>query len=299
MKKEIDKRENLRVVTSNSLVSAGDLSKLSLNARKLFYLAIAQCKMGDTAFYEYETTPAELAEMWEIDRSNVYREAENICMELMKIVLTVHTGERDFDMYHPFRSCKYQDDSKLVFQIDSKMSDLLLGLKRDFSKPMLWDFMRMRSPYSMAIWHLMQREMKSFKPMMSAPIQFDLSLEELRRVTGCENKLKQIGEFKVRVLDKAIREIRQNCLVKIRYDNLKTGRTITGFRFTAESFWGTMDESKLTLRRRQLIRKHNLKEKQKAGTITAEEKEELYELLLETEQLTIEDIVNGYTTEDI
>lgn len=292
MEKKIDKRENLKVVTSNSLVSAGDLSRLSLNARKLFYLAISQCKMGDTQFFEYEVTPVELAEMWDTDRSNVYREAENICLELMKTVLTVRTGEKSFEMYHPFYTCKYQDDSKLVFQIDSKMSGLLLGLKRDFSKPMLWDFMRMRSPYSMAIWHVMQREMKSFKPMMSAPIQFDLTLEELRLVTGCENKLKKLSEFRRFVLDKAIREIRKNCLVKIRYDNLKKGRTVVGFRFTAESIWGTMDESQLTLRRRQRLRKHDLMEKRKAGTITREEIEELLDLTMELEQMTLEDIEN-------
>lgn len=295
-RKEIDKRESLRVITSNSLVEAGDLSKLSLNARKLFYIAIAQCKKDDTEFYEYETTPAELAEMWRVDRSNVYREAESICMELMKIVLTVRTGEKSFEMYHPFCTCKYRDDAKLVFKIDSQMSDLLLGLKRDFSKPLLWDFMKMRSPYSIAIWHLMQKEMKAFKPMAGSPVQFDLTLEELRKVTGCEDKLKSISEFKRFVLDKAIREIRKNCWIAIKYDNIKRGRTVTGFRFTARSHWD-LDLNEQTLRTRQYVRKHDLMEKRKAGTITADEIEELLDLTMELEQITLEDIENGYLEE--
>lgn len=295
--REIDKRESLRVVTSNSLVEAGDLSKLSLSARKLFYVAISQCKKDDAEFYEYETTPGELAEMWGVDRSNVYREAREICKELMQIVFTIPAGKRDYDMYHLFETCKYRDDAKVVFKINAQMSGILLGLKGDFSKPLLWDFMKMRSAYSMAVWHLMQREMKSFKPLMSAPIQFDLSLEELRRVTGCENKLKQISEFKNRVLDQAIREIRKNCLVRVRYENIKRGRTVTGFRFTAESYWGTMNENDLSLRNRQHLRRHDLVMKRKAGTITAEEIEELLDLTMELEQTTIEDVQNGYLEE--
>lgn len=292
--RKIDKRDSLKVVTSNELIDAGDLSKLSLNARKMFYVAVAQCRREDREFYEYETTPAELADLWKVDRSNVYREARGICKELMQIVLTIQKGEKSFSMYHLFKSCDYDDDSRIVFKISPEMSGLLLGLKKDFSQPLLWDFMKMRSPYSIAIWHLMQREMRSFKPMMAAPIQFDLTLAELRKVTGCEDKLKQTGEFKARVLDKAIAEIRKNCFCSISYTNIKRGRSITGFRFTAESYWGTMDESSLSYRRRQQLRRHDLAMKRKAGTITAEETEELLDLTEELEQITLEDLENGY-----
>lgn len=292
--KKIDKRDKLKVVTSNELIDAGDLSKLSLNARKLFYVAVAQCKREDREFYEYETTPGELAELWGLDRSNVYREAGNICRELMQIVLTLHRGQKAFTMYHLFEVCDYDDDSRVVFKISSGMSDLLLGLKGSFTQPLLWDFMKMRSPYSMAIWHLMQREMKSFKPMMAAPIQFDLTLEELRRVTGTEKKFNQVGQFKQYVLDKAIKEIRKNCFCRVSYTNIKRGRAVTGFRFTAESYWGTMDETGLSYRMRQQLRRHDLVMKRKAGTITAEETEELLDLTEELEQITIEDVENGY-----
>ena len=46
--KKIDKRESLRIVTDNGLIDAQDLSSLSLNARKLFYVAVSQCKQNDT-----------------------------------------------------------------------------------------------------------------------------------------------------------------------------------------------------------------------------------------------------------
>ena len=204
--KKIDTRESLHTVTDNGLIDAQELPSLSLNARKLFYVAISQCKQTDEAFYEYETTPAELAEMWGIDRSNVYREADKITTELMKIVITLRTGKKSFQKRHLFEKCAYDDDAKLTFKLHNEMTDLLLGLKKDFSKPLVWDFMRMRSPYSMAVWHLFQKKMQSTKPLIHQVIQFEASLEELRAVTGTEKKLRQVGQFKERVLDKGIEE---------------------------------------------------------------------------------------------
>lgn len=292
--KKIDKRENVRVVTDNSIIDAGDLSALSGNARKLLYIAISQCRKDDTEFYEYETTPRELAEMWGIDRSNVYRTADAITTELMKMIISVRPSAKSFKKRHLFETCDYDDNKTLKFKLHKEMSDLLLGIKRDYSQPMMWDFMKMRSSYSMAIWHLMQKEMKSFKPMMRSPIEFDLTLEELRRVTGCENKLKQIGQFKERVLDKAIEEIRRNCMVSISYTNVKRGRTITGFRFTAENVLGTMNIENISVRGQKYIRMGQLRQKEADNTITQKEYDELHSLILELEQMTLEDIANDW-----
>lgn len=291
--KKLDKREELRVVTENNLIKAEDLPKLSLNARKLFYIAISQCKKNDTEFYEYETTPTELAEMWGVDNSNVYREADKITTELMKIVITLPNGERGFKKRHLFEKCDYDDDAVLTFKLHSEMTDLLLGIKRDFSKPLVWDFMKMRSPYSMAIWHFFQKEMKSFKPMMNSPIEFEVTLAELRRVTGCENKLKQIGQFKERVLDKALIEIKRNCWTDITYTNVKRGRTVTGFRFTAKSIFD-VDVENMPYRMQKKMRKADLVRRESEGIITAEEKEELQELRDDLSQISIEDIANTY-----
>lgn len=295
--KKIDKRESLTVVTDNGLIDAQDLPKLSLNARKLFYVAVSQCKRNDKEFYEYETTPAELAEMWGISRQEVYQVAEKICKELMQIVITIRTGKKAFKMRHLFEKCNYDDDAKLTFKLHNEMTDLLLGLKKDFSKPLVWDFMKMRSPYSMALWHLFQKEMKSFKPMMTQRIEFDISLEELRAVTGTENKLKQVGEFKKRVLDKALKEIKRNCWVNITYDNIKRGRTITGFRFTAESVWGYMNVDDMPFRMQKRMRKADLIRKRASVGLDPDEQEELLDLMADLDQLTLEDVVNDYPIE--
>ena len=79
--------------------------------------------------------------------------------------------------------------------------------------------------------------MKSQKPYADHIIEFDLSLEELREITGTEKKLKKLSDFKIRVLDKALKEIDENCNVVIKYENVKQGRKVIGFHFIAKSKW--------------------------------------------------------------
>lgn len=284
--KNIEKGKNIKVVTANSLISAPDIAALSLNARKLLYIAMAQCKYQDSEFFDYQTTPTELAELWGIDRSNIYRVCDEITTELMKIVIKI--GDKSYDKIHIFAKCHY-DDAKVTFKLHKDMTEQLLGLKKDFSKPLLWDFMRMKSRYSIAVWHLMQREMHSFKPMLSSPIEFELTLDELRAVTGTQNKFKQISEFKARVLDRALDEIRDNCWTDITYDNIKTGRVVTGFRFTAKNIMGVINAEDLSLRQRKQARKALLIKKKADGTLSPREYNELQNLIEELSQMTMED----------
>lgn len=253
--KKIDKRESIRVVTSNQFIVAKGLNEVSLKARKLLYIAIAQCKLADKEFYEFSISALEFAELMNILPSHVYEEINAITDELLKTFISIiPKGQKKFVKYPLFALCSY-DNGEIKFELNKKMTDFLLELKGSFTKPLLHDFLKMRSPYSMAIWHLMQREMKSRKPYSDKFFEFNLTLEELRQVTGTENKLKQISEFKNKVLDKALREIKENCSVSITYENIKTGRTVTGFHFIAKSPY-YMDMSDLSLETQERLWKN-------------------------------------------
>lgn len=235
-KRELDTRESIRVVTSNEFVLARGLSSMSLKARKLLYLAISQCRKTDKNFYEYRISIPEFADLMEIAPSNLYADAYTITKELAGATISVlEEGHEKFTHYPLTSICEYDENSCLRIELNPRMTDFLLDLRGSFTKPLLEDFMKMGSPYSMAIWHLMQRDMHSRKPGVTDVIEFDLSLEELRDVTGTLDKLPQLVHFKERVLDKALREIRDNCGVDITYTNIKTGRTVTGFHFIAKS----------------------------------------------------------------
>lgn len=253
-KRELNTKENVRTVTSNQFITACGLEGISLKARKLLYIAISQCQKKDTEFYEYSITIKEFADLMGIASTNVYQEAKKIAMELMKgYISIVPEGTKDFEMYSLFDFCKYKDGEGLTFRLNSDMTDFLLNLTGNFSQPLLHDFLKMRSPYSMAVWHLMQREMKSKQLGITATTGFDLTLRELRQVTGTEDKFKSISHFKQKVLDKAIREIFDCAGVKITYQNIKIGRSVTGFRFFAEGV-GHIDLSRIPMAEQERIK---------------------------------------------
>lgn len=230
----VDKRVSIKVVSANDFITAKELSALPLNSRKLLYLAISQCKKSDKEFYEYAISAKDFAEMMGIDESNIYRDGRKITGRLMGLSLDCDLYGQGYEQYGLFSKCTYKKKDGIIrFKLNPDMTNFFLNLKKGFSQPLLEDFVHMNSPYSMAIWHLMQREMHSKKPSITQTLEFDLTLAELRSVTGTESKLRQIGQFKERVLDKAIREIRDNCGVVVTYTNIKDSRTIVGFHFTA------------------------------------------------------------------
>ena len=285
--KKIDTRESVKTVTSNSFITAKGLEKLSLKARKMLYVAISQCRQNDKNFYTYEISVKDFAELMNITPEAVYSEADKITDELLSGVLRViPEGKKYFKKYSLFSMCEYEHDGVLRFKLNPDMTAFLLELKGDFSQPLLEDFMKMNSPYSMANWHLMQREMHSHKPDLTNVIQFDLSLEELREVTGTQDKLKQLGEFKKRVFDKALREIDENCGVKITYENIKKGRTVVGFRCSAVSVFH-IDESKIPQKVKDRARLGVLKIQSKQRELTPEEQEEYDLLVANSEQMEL------------
>lgn len=240
---DIDVRDVVRTVTSNSLITASGIEKLSLKARKMLYIAISQCRKSDKEFYTYEITVKDFSRLMDVAESNVYQEADRITDELMAgFIQYREPKQKYFKKYQLFATCEYNHRGSIIFELNDQMAAFLLNLKKDFSQPLLLDFMKMRSPYSMAIWHLIQREMKSRKPGISQEIKFFLDLEELRAVTGTQNKLKQVGQFKERVFDKALREIYENCGVSIEYENAKRGRKIVGFQCNARSTFFVPEE---------------------------------------------------------
>lgn len=222
-----------------------------------------------------------------IATESVYAEADKITDELMSGVLRViPEGKKYFKKYSLFSMCEYEHDGVLRFKINQDMTAFLLELKGDFSQPLLEDFLKMKSPYSMAIWHLMQREMHSHKPSITNVIQFDLSLEELREVTGTQDKLKQLGQFKERCFDKALREIDENCGVKITYENIKKGRTVVGFRCFAVSVYH-IDENKIPQNVKDRARLGVLRIQSKQRELTLEEREEYDALVENSEQMEL------------
>ena len=62
-------------------------------------------------------------------------------------------------------------------------------------------------------------------------IIFKYEISTLREILNCENKYKQIKEFKEKVIEKAVQEINNNTDLFVIAEYVKTGRKITDIQF--------------------------------------------------------------------
>lgn len=224
-------RADMRVTTDNNFIVAAGAGDFDLNEKKLLYLAITQCQMKDEQFYYYSIPAADFAAMLGVDKVEMYRQARDMTFKLAHAALEIADKDSpNGTAYALFSICEYKD-GVIYFQINNEMSKFLLGLKRNFTSMLFRDVIPMRSTYAISIWHLMRSKLQKDGVFFGQQKEFDISIDELRAITGNQNKNRQICHFKSRVLDVAIKEIEKNDLAKIDYVDLKRGRSIYAIHF--------------------------------------------------------------------
>ena len=141
--------------------------------------------------------------------------------------------------------------SSIEIEIDHNAADFFLQLDKNFSKPLLCDFNKMKSVNSILIWHLIQIKTRSKKPV-NKKLQVELSDIELRKITGNLEQYPRNYDFKKFVIDKAIKDIQKCCFTKIECKSIKSGKYITGYKFTLSNAF-TIPEEKLSTRAKKAI----------------------------------------------
>ena len=83
-KQESNTRSDIRVVTLNNLLQASGLEKMSLRARKLLYIALAQSWMNNRQLFEYTISAKEFASLTGMQANHIYEEADKLTDELKR-----------------------------------------------------------------------------------------------------------------------------------------------------------------------------------------------------------------------
>lgn len=237
--REVDTRDCIRVVTSNDFLKIQGLADLSLNALKLLYFAISQCKKDDDIFYSCIIKEKELAKCWGITKQTLYDASENITKELSNFVIR----KNDLNQYNYIRKFNVPMFGIVVDDFDSKgnkiiqialnpfANELFLHLDKNFSRPLLCDFNKMKSVNSILIWHLIQVKLNSIKPGGNKIVNTRLSVNELRILTNNITTYPDLKEFKKKVINQAIKDIKRSCNIDVVCKSIKDGRNTIGYEF--------------------------------------------------------------------
>lgn len=227
---------------------------MSANAMKLLLIAIAQCKnLSDDHFFTYSIKVTELASMLGISRESFYNKEkgfdnskvlkiDTITNQVMNAKLYVNylvdPNNPVMDKYNIFSRCRYYPRSGVViFKLNPDITDFILNIKGEhnsFFSARLKDYLQMKSPYSILIWTFIRSKIKH-DPGITQVCVINISLEVLRLMTNTRNKFLKPGDFKINVLNQAVKEINKYCGVVVSYNDMKKSRKIIGFELKVVS----------------------------------------------------------------
>ena len=216
------------VVQSNDFVNGRQ--NLSLNAAKLVRSAIMQIKPDSAELEPYQVTTPELAELFGVDKSNLYKTLENVTSEIMGKYIKISDNSGKWVKFHWVECCSY--DGKVVkIQLYKKLKPYLLALKERYTQYELQYILAMKSVYAIRLYEILQSKIIGEVPRPKGA-DVKLTVEEIREKLGIEdNKYKQVGGIKSKVLDVAINEINRVSLYRVTYKDIKKGRFVVGFKF--------------------------------------------------------------------
>ena len=232
-----------KVVVRNDFIEAIHPEKMDLKTMKLFRLVISQCRKVDKELYAYEFKITDLAKIIGVDSSNYYKDAQNMCINMMQMILKYGGGDlkQSWKLKHIFESCQYDSrDGIITIELHEDMSELLLRLDKKFTKIPISDVLMMKSKYAIRLYELICEKMMDEQPHADVSVCIQLTLDEIRKATGTENKkaYEKISNLKNNILIPAINDIEASTRKKdqeqftgwkILVRDLKRGRRVTGF----------------------------------------------------------------------
>lgn len=218
------------VVKTNQLNSA--LQNLSLPEIRIVQLAIVDARETNTGL----TTDKPLridairyAEIFETTRQNAYMRMKDAEETLFNRRFSYVDERGKVVKSRWIQQVRYLDDEgaiELVFTVAVVNGiSRIDGAEDFFTSYLLEQTAHMDSIYSVRLYELLVQ----WKTAKNTPM---FELEKFRDQLGVDvHEYKRMGNFKLRVLDLAVKEINEKSDIKVSYEQVKKGRVIIGFKF--------------------------------------------------------------------
>ena len=126
-------------------------------------------------------------------------------------------------------------NGKIEIAFDPRLKPYLLQLKREFTSYKLKHVLELKSSYSIRIYEILKKWQTIGK--------IEIQLEDLRKMLGVTDKYLEYHNFKKRVLNKAKTEINEKTDLSFDFEEVKTGRMVTGIKFFINTILKLPDSS--------------------------------------------------------
>lgn len=216
------------VVKDNALIDA--CFDLSLAEYRILLLAMVVAREQDplSVFTPIEITGLDYAQQFDLDRSTAYESLSEASKTLLKRTYSykdTYRGKEAISDVHWLTQATYVPSTGVVvLYFTHQTISLISRLEEHFTKYHIDQVSKFKSKYSIRLYEIVIKWLDNKKTQKYA-------LDEFREKMGISNEYKQMSDFKINVLDKALKEINEHSDINLKYEQFKKGRVITDFQF--------------------------------------------------------------------
>lgn len=205
-----------------ALVRESEAATFSVWERRLIALVASKISWDDVDFKDYEIKVEELLGK-DYGGKNL-DELERVVKRAMRRQLQIRSGN-DWIIYTLFTKCSFNSGSgtlKVCFHPDLKPH--YLQLRQSYVQYELATFLALPSVYSQGLFEML-------KSWANLP-EVTISLEELHEILATPQSMrKDFAQFRMRVLEKAKKDIEKHANFHFLWEPVKQGRSVTAIRF--------------------------------------------------------------------
>ena len=222
MKKEL-------IVKDNALINAS--YSLELTEQRIILLAILKARENKTPHnQELIVTAQSYITAFNVHRNTAYKTLKTACDNLFDRRFSYQRysdkGKVEQVKSRWVQSVVYaESDSYIKIKFADEVLPLITMLEKHFTSYELQQVASLKSIHAIRLYELLIQYRTVGK--------IEISLNDLRLKLGiADGKYPTMNNFKARVLDVGIQQINEHSDIIVKYNQAKTGRTITGFKFS-------------------------------------------------------------------
>ena len=222
MKKEL-------IVKDNALINAS--YSLELTEQRIILLAILKARENKTPHnQELIVTAQSYITAFNVHRNTAYKTLKSACDTLFDRRFSYQRysekGKVEQVKSRWVQSVVYaESDSYIKIKFADEVLPLITMLEKHFTSYELQQVASLKSIHAIRLYELLIQYRTVGK--------LEISLSDLRLKLGiADGKYPTMNNFKARVLDVGIQQINEHSDITVKYEQVKQGRSITGFTFT-------------------------------------------------------------------
>lgn len=216
------------VVKGNDLIQKAKFN-LTETEQKLVAMCIACVDPKGKELPKYNIRVDKFAKLCGLSKDHLYSDFREIIEAMAKKSLWIKMPDGKMTYFHWFPYASYfEGEGRVELELNKELRPYLQDIHKSFTKYEIWNVLCLRGKYSIRLYELMASYLNLGK--------YEISIKELRENLCGDNKYENFKDFRMRVLDKSIREINEKTNLFVNYETKGggQGRKVTSIIFSIE-----------------------------------------------------------------